>query len=104
MLTDSQDSTDTFADIPLDLRHHPIKQKPKFPTEWRLTEARRKELDELRAQSVARDVKRGDEGKLVDGSVMLKQMLQEPAPEPEAAGGRGPAREKVPVRVGARKR
>lgn len=35
---------------------------------------------------------------------MLKQMLSEPAPETEGAGGKGPAKEKVPVRVGARKR
>lgn len=37
---------------------------------------------------------------------MLKRLLQsEPAPEQlEGAGAKGPAREKVPVRVGARKR
>lgn len=35
----------------------------------------------------------------------MKRMLQsEAAPELEGPAGKGPAREKVPVRVGARKR
>lgn len=89
-----QDTTDTFADVPLDLRHHPIKPKPKFPVEWRLTEARKKELDEMRAASLARDVKRGEEGKLINGSEVLKQLLNQPAPE----------RERERVLVGARRR
>lgn len=79
--------------MPLDLRHHTTKSKPKFPAEWRLTEERKKELEEIRARSLARDVKRGEEGKLIDGSAVLKQLLKEPAP----------ARERERVLVGARR-
>ena len=82
--------------MPLDLRHHPIKPKLKFPVEWRMTEERRKELDEIRARSLARDVKSGEEGKLVNGSEVLKQLLREPAPAVE--------KEKERVLAGVRRR
>lgn len=81
--------------MPLDLRHHPIKPKPKFPVEWRLTEDRKKELAEIRAASHLRDLKRGEEGKLIDGSEVLKQLMErQPAPE----------RERERITVGARRR
>lgn len=86
-----------FEDIPLDLRHHPIKQKPKFPVEWRMTEERRRELDQIRARSVAKDLKVGEKGKLIDGSAVVQAVLSEPAPE------RSGAREAVPEMVRRRR-
>ncbi|CAI4215079.1 unnamed protein product [Parascedosporium putredinis] len=64
--------------------------KPKFPVEWRMTEERRRELDQIRARSVAKDLKVGEKGKLIDGSAVVQAVLSEPAPE------RSGAREAVP--------
>ena len=63
-----------------------------------MTEERRRELDQLRAQALARDVKKGEEGGLVDGGALLRQLLEKPAPAP------APAKEKEKVLVGARRR
>lgn len=42
---------DSFADIPLDLRHHtPSKPKTPFPDSWNMTEERKKELEAKRAE------------------------------------------------------
>lgn len=67
LLVEARDPTDTFEDVPLDTRHHKFKYKPKFPREWRLTEARKEELKSLRAASFEMDQKMLASGSLVDG-------------------------------------
>ncbi|SPN99557.1 uncharacterized protein DNG_02409 [Cephalotrichum gorgonifer] len=99
LLEAAKDPTDMFADIPLDLRHHPVTPKLKFPAEWRLTDARRKELDEIRARAAAKDLTASEEGKLLDGSVVLNRLLAEQPAVRERA-----VKEKVLERVGGKRR
>ncbi|CAK7213317.1 37S ribosomal protein S24, mitochondrial [Sporothrix curviconia] len=68
LLVEAKDPTDTFEDVPLDTRHHKFKYKPKFPREWRLTEARKEELKTLRAASFELDQKMLASGSLIDGT------------------------------------
>jgi small subunit ribosomal protein S35 len=68
-----------MEDIPLDLRHHPIKKHLKFPKEWHMTEERRKELTGLRTDSTLRDEGRKEQGLLVDGKDMVQGHLGSPS-------------------------
>ncbi|KAL7896495.1 mitochondrial ribosomal subunit domain-containing protein [Trichoderma sp. SZMC 28014] len=75
LITAAKDPKDTFADVPLDLRHHKFEPKPQFPKEWRLTEERKKELAEHRHQAAIADAKRAEEGLLVDGQKLIDGFL-----------------------------
>ncbi|KAG8168585.1 hypothetical protein KVR01_001334 [Diaporthe batatas] len=75
LLTEAKDPTDTFADIPLDLRHHTFKVKPKFPKEWRLSEERVEELAQQRRQAALADKVKQEDGTLVDGVQTIQQAL-----------------------------
>lgn len=75
LISAAKDPKDTFADVPLDLRHHKIEPKPQFPKEWRLTEERRKELAEHRQQAAIADAKRAEDGLLVDGQKLIDNFL-----------------------------
>ena len=77
LLTPAQDPTDMFEDIPLDTRHHKFKKTIKFPDEWRLTEARKKELEAQRRQALLLDETKRTEGSLVDGVQTIEQALDE---------------------------
>ncbi len=74
-----------FEDIPLDTRHHTFKVKPKFPKEWRMTDKRRKYLDEVRQQALLVDKAKEEQGALVDGPARIKQFLEKSALEPQYA-------------------
>ena len=87
---------DTFEDVPLDLRHHRVKAKPKFPKEWTLTEERREELAKYRQGMALKDQQREIAGHLIDGVRQIEQELAKPpkvtnaVPELVAAGrGKG---------------
>jgi len=75
LLTSTQDPTDMFEDIPLDLRHHRIKKHPKFPKEWYMTEERRKQLVDLRIDARLKDGERREKGLLVDGKDVVQGYL-----------------------------
>ncbi|KAK0616254.1 mitochondrial ribosomal subunit protein-domain-containing protein [Immersiella caudata] len=88
MITSAKDPTDTFEDIPLDLRHHKSKVKHRFPKKWLLTEERKKEIEAERQRSYHLDQEKKASGGLIDGVKQIEQMQQ-----------LAPVREKVPVRV-----
>lgn len=71
----AKDPTDTFEDVPLDLRHHQFKNKPKFPKEWRMTDERRLELDAHRQREALADLKKTEDGQLVDGQKNIDAYL-----------------------------
>ncbi|KAL7793567.1 xylose isomerase [Trichoderma ceciliae] len=73
----AKDPKDTFEDVPLDLRHHKFEPKPRFPKEWRLTDERRKELAEYRQREAIADVKRAEDGLLVDGQKLIDNFLMQ---------------------------
>ncbi|KAG5920845.1 hypothetical protein E4U42_006056 [Claviceps africana] len=77
LVTAAKDPTDTFEDVPLDLRHHQARQKPRFPKEWRMTDQRRLELEEHRRLAAMEDMKRAEGGSLVDGAKAIEGYLME---------------------------
>lgn len=70
-----QDGKDTFEDIPLDLRHHPIKVKPKFPKEWRISSERMNEIGEYRDGTKQLEAVKRANGTLLDGAEIIKKAL-----------------------------
>lgn len=75
LIAAAKDPTDTFEDLPLDLRHHPIKIKPKFPKEWRLTDKRRRQLEKIRGGIAAMEATKAEQGRLVSGQQMIEEFL-----------------------------
>ncbi|KAL1856930.1 37S ribosomal protein S24, mitochondrial [Diaporthe australafricana] len=75
LVTEAKDPTDTFEDVPLDLRHHTFKVKPKFPKEWRLSEERVKELTTQREQAALMDRTKREEGTLIDGIQTIQKAI-----------------------------
>ena len=67
--------------MPLDLRHHTFKRKPKFPKEWILTEERRAELARYRQEAELKDQSKLLSGQLVDGVKQIEQAFTKRAPE-----------------------
>ncbi|KAH7149513.1 mitochondrial ribosomal subunit protein-domain-containing protein [Dactylonectria estremocensis] len=84
LITAAKDSKDTFADIPLDVRHHQFQNKPKFPKEWYLTPKRVNELAELRKSAALLDLQKTDDGLLIDGGKILDEYLMKKNMEAEA--------------------
>ncbi|KAI5462523.1 mitochondrial ribosomal subunit protein-domain-containing protein [Mariannaea sp. PMI_226] len=83
LIAAAKDPKDTFEDIPLDLRHHQITKKPRFPKEWRLTADRISQLAEIRQQEALADMKKAEAGQLVDGVKMIEDFQMKKALEEE---------------------
>ncbi|KAK0644496.1 mitochondrial ribosomal subunit protein-domain-containing protein [Cercophora newfieldiana] len=92
MITAAKDPTDTFEDIPLDLRHHRVKVKHKFPKEWLLTEERKKELEAERKRAFLIDENKKLSGGLIDGVKRIQELqgseaVHERVPVPSLMAG-----------------
>jgi small subunit ribosomal protein S35 len=90
LIAAAKDPKDTFEDVPLDLRHHKVESKPRFPKEWLMTEERRREIEAARRQNLLEDGKRAEAGLLLDGKQVIDDYLlrktqeeEEKAKEPE---------------------
>ncbi|KAK1983504.1 mitochondrial ribosomal subunit protein-domain-containing protein [Colletotrichum cereale] len=101
LIATAKDPKDTFEDIPLDTRHHVFKNKPKFPKEWRMTEERRLELDNLRLRTLEIEASRQEDGQVVDGTAKIEEALatleakaSEEAAQPVGVRGRGAGKQK----------
>ncbi|KAI1380814.1 mitochondrial ribosomal protein [Hypoxylon crocopeplum] len=81
LVAQAKDPSDMFEDVPLDLRHHPLKVKPKFPREWRMSEERRKFLDDTRQKSLLLDQAKEEAGSLISGKEKIDQFFSAPAPQ-----------------------
>lgn len=93
---------DSFADIPLDLRHHKYKHRIQFPEAWKMTEARRNQLAARRQERLSAESTRAA---LVDGSAILANAIKvlpslNPALQAKAEEERG----RVAMKVGAGKK
>lgn len=64
-----------FEDVPLDLRHHKFKVRPKFPKEWRMSEERRRELEDTRQKSLLLDQAKEERQEIVDGVRCVEEAL-----------------------------
>jgi small subunit ribosomal protein S35 len=72
LIKEAQDRTDMFEDVPFDFRHHSPKEKCIFPSQWRMTDGRRVELDSKRQESLQVAEQRKNGGMLVDGMKLLE--------------------------------
>lgn len=64
---------DSFKDVPLDLRHHKEKPKPKFPKSWALTEQRQKQL---RADREQMRIAQEERLAIVDGNEVIREAIR----------------------------
>jgi small subunit ribosomal protein S35 len=103
-------NADSFADVPLDTRHHVPKPFHKFPERWKLTPERRKALEEKRRAVLEEEEAKRQGGELVDGvgvienamkRLGLREMLEERQQQQGGDGGKGGKRG-VPVQQRAR--
>lgn len=93
---------DSFADIPLDLRHHKQKTRLQFPESWNMTEARRNQLAARRRERLAAEETRAA---LVDGNSIVSDAIKTlPSLNPALQAKAADERERVAVKVGARKK
>ncbi|OQE43055.1 hypothetical protein PENCOP_c003G06529 [Penicillium coprophilum] len=93
---------DSFADIPLDLRHHKYKTRLQFPEHWNMTEARRSQLAARRKERLAAEETRAA---LVDGNAVVSDAIKAlPSLNPALQAKATEERERVAVKVGARKK
>lgn len=83
LMTEAQDDSDTFEDVPLDFRHHKYKPKLEFPDAWKLTETRKQQLDMDREQRLLAEQERERNGRITDGLRAIETWLQaKPKQEP----------------------
>ncbi|CDM37004.1 hypothetical protein CBS147339_2320 [Penicillium roqueforti] len=93
---------DSFADVPLDLRHHRPKTKLQFPESWNMTETRR---SQLAARHKERLVAEEERAALVDGNSVVSEAIKTlPSLNPALQVKAADERERVAVKVGARKK
>ncbi|KAJ5597537.1 hypothetical protein N7537_007621 [Penicillium hordei] len=93
---------DSFADIPLDLRHHKYKTKLQFPESWNMTETRRSQLAARRKERLAAEETRAA---LVDGNSVISDAIKSlPSLNPALQAKATDERERVAVKIGARKK
>ncbi|KAI8948424.1 mitochondrial ribosomal subunit protein-domain-containing protein [Xylaria longipes] len=78
LVAQAKDPTDMFEDVPLDTRHHTFKVKPKFPKEWRMTEERRRFLEDTRQKALLLDQAKEEEGTLVNGAEKIGMFFSPP--------------------------
>lgn len=92
---------DSFADIPLDLRHHKPKTKIAFPESWKMTEERRKQLAARRAE---RELLAQQRQAVVDGNAIVAQAAKTlPSLNPALLEIANEEQERVAVPVGKKK-
>lgn len=63
LVFESRTGADTFADVPIDLRHHKRKKEYIFPEEWKVDGGKKKDLN----RGMDREQQAAKEGDLVDG-------------------------------------
>lgn len=79
--------SDSFADVPLDTRHHKAKIRPKFPREWIMTAERKKELEEKRRMKMLEEAERVEQDRIVNGIRMIEAATGRDVKKEEAAMG-----------------
>ena len=80
LMTEAQDDTDTFEDVPLDFRHHKYKPKVEFPESWNMTTKKRTQLDLARKERLLVERDREEKGLIVDGSSVIETWLKAQPP------------------------
>lgn len=93
---------DSFSDIPLDLRHQKPQRKLRFPESWNMTEQRKKQLEGRRWEKQRLEQERKA---VVDGKLVIAEAVRSlPSLTAALNANAKQEREKVAVKVGARRR
>lgn len=72
LIHEAQNEKDSFADVPLDFRHHKPKRRPQYPEGWKLKEERVRELMEGRQK-----VRLLEEGRAaINGEEVVKEYIK----------------------------
>jgi len=66
---------DMFEDVPLDFRHHRVRDVVEFPGGWALTEGRRRKIREARERREEEERERVEGGRVVDGQRVVQGAL-----------------------------
>lgn len=66
-------NADSFADIPLDTRHHKPRKQYKFPESWILTPERKAELEQKRRTNMIEEGARVEQNRLVSGVAAIEE-------------------------------
>lgn len=76
LIVEAKDTKDTFEDVPFDFRHHKPKIRPRFPQNWVLTKDRKAMLDKARDGQKQKELKRVEEGGVMDGLSIIEGALK----------------------------
>jgi small subunit ribosomal protein S35 len=71
--------SESFEDVPLDLRHHKPKKRYMFPEEWNMTPERRQQLEGRRRAAMIEEGKKVESGAIVSGIRAIEDARQKEA-------------------------
>lgn len=75
LISEAQDSSDTFKDVPLDFRHHKFKQPLKFPESWKMTPERKENLESEIEKNLVAEQEKQLKGEVVDGVAAIEKWV-----------------------------
>ena len=75
LISEAQDSSDTFKDVPLDFRHHKFKRPLKFPESWKMTPERKENLESEREKNLIAEQGKQLKGEVVNGVVAIEKWV-----------------------------
>ena len=67
------DQADSFADVPLDTRHHKPRRVYRFPESWAMTPERKAKLEERRRNMILEEGQRVEQDRLVSGMKAIEE-------------------------------
>lgn len=101
-MDEARNGEDMFEDVPLDLRHMRKRSEKErrrnlvFPQDWKMTDERRRQLEEGWKVQAQKEIEAREQMLLVDGAEMVKKALS-PVMRTEAVEATVPIREKAPL-------
>ena len=75
LMVEAKDASDMFEDVPLDFRHHRFKKRLEFPDDWKLTPARKMQLEQEWRRGIAQEEQKMIAGNIVDGGKILQEAM-----------------------------
>ena len=76
LIAEAKDEKDTFADVPLDFRHHKFKRKVEFPEAWKMTPERQNELAMEREMKALEEQRKEGQGIITDGVKIITEGMR----------------------------
>ncbi|OCT52917.1 37S ribosomal protein Rsm24 [Cladophialophora carrionii] len=78
LLDEARNGKDSFADVPLDLRHHKSKKRVEFPEAWKLKPSRVRELLTARQeQRLLGEAQTAHQGSALDGKELVHEYVRQ---------------------------